>query len=84
MGLSKLASQFGGVADILSFGGSSNQKAEAIAILQSRVLTETYIREQNLLPILFASKWDATKGEWKARDPAKWPTLWDGVTSRTS
>lgn len=77
-GLSKLASQFGAAADILDFGGSSNQKAEAVATLQSRVLTETYIREQNLLPILFASKWDATRGDWKSTDPEKRPTLWDG------
>jgi uncharacterized protein involved in exopolysaccharide biosynthesis len=77
-GLSKLASQFGAAADILDFGGFSNQKAEAVATLQSRVLTETYIREQNLLPILFAAKWDATRGEWKTKDPEKRPTLWDG------
>jgi uncharacterized protein involved in exopolysaccharide biosynthesis len=77
-GLSKLASQFGAGMDLLDFGGSSDQKAEYIATLQSRVLTETYIREQNLLPILFASKWDAAKGEWKSKDPKKQPTIWDG------
>lgn len=77
-GLSKIASQFGMASDMLDFGGSSDQKAEAIATLASRVLLETYIREQNLLPILFAEKWDAQKGEWKEKDPAKQPTVWDG------
>jgi uncharacterized protein involved in exopolysaccharide biosynthesis len=77
-GLSKLVSQFGAASDFLDVGGSANQKAEALATLQSRVLTETYIREQNLLPILFASKWDAARGEWKVKDPEKQPTLWDG------
>lgn len=74
-GLSKLASQFGAAADILNFGGQSDPRAEAIATLQSRVLTETYIREQNLLPVLFASKWDASRGQWNPG--AKQPTLWD-------
>jgi uncharacterized protein involved in exopolysaccharide biosynthesis len=77
-GLSKLASQFGAASDILDFGGSSNQSAEAIATLQSRVLTETYLREQNLLPVIFASQWDAAKGTWKTSSLEKQPTLWDG------
>jgi uncharacterized protein involved in exopolysaccharide biosynthesis len=77
-GLSKLASQFGAASDILDFGGSSNRSAESVATLQSRVLTETYIREQNLLPILFAAQWDSVKGEWKKSGDEKPPSLWDG------
>jgi uncharacterized protein involved in exopolysaccharide biosynthesis len=79
LSLSGIASQFGMASSLFDLGNeSSNQKAEAVATLQSRILTQTYIREQNLLPILFASKWDAKKGQWKDSDPEKQPTLWDG------
>jgi len=55
---------------------SDPKKAEAIAVLQSETLTERYIRENNLLPILYASKWDAVNGRWKTTDPDRIPTLW--------
>jgi len=55
---------------------SDPKKAEAIAVLQSEALTERYIRENDLLPILYASKWDAARAKWKVTDPEKIPTLW--------
>jgi uncharacterized protein involved in exopolysaccharide biosynthesis len=78
-GLSKLASQFGAATEALDLGGSSNQSAEAIATLQSRIVTENYIRDENLLPILFAGRWDSVKGDWKESAFRKRPTLWDGT-----
>lgn len=76
-GLSSLASQFGGVASLagLSVGGN-NDKAETVAVLQSAVLTQNYIRERNLLPVLFADDWDQAAGKWKQADSAATPTLW--------
>lgn len=61
----------------LGLGGQSDRKTEAIATLQSRVLTDMYVKEQNLLPILFSSKWDPTHRRWKDDDPNEQPTLWD-------
>ena len=52
------------------------KKAEAVASLQSDALTEQYIQENNLLPILYASLWDAQGKRWKVSDPRKIPTLW--------
>src|ERR1700722_20914475 len=43
--------------------GSDSKKAESIATLQSQALTARYIRENNLLPILYADKWDARQGK---------------------
>jgi uncharacterized protein involved in exopolysaccharide biosynthesis len=71
-----------GIATQLGFGalglgaGESNHKAEALATIQSRVLTEGYIRDKNLLPILFDKEWDAARKQWK--NPQKPRTLWDG------
>ena len=74
-GLSGIASQLG--LGVLGLGAAeSNHKAEALATIQSRVLTEAYIREKNLLPILFDKDWDAARKQWK--NPEKPRTLWDG------
>jgi uncharacterized protein involved in exopolysaccharide biosynthesis len=76
-GLSSIASQFGGLASLagISVPGDS-RKYESLAILQSEALTEKYIADKNLLPILYASEWDAAKGAWTTSDPRKMPTLW--------
>jgi uncharacterized protein involved in exopolysaccharide biosynthesis len=76
-GMSSLVSQIGGFASLagLSVGGDS-KKAESIAVLQSEALTERYIREHNLLPILYEGQWDKIKAGWKSDDPKKIPTLW--------
>ena len=55
---------------------ASEAKAEAIATLQSEALTERYITENNLLPILYRRKWDAAAQAWKTNDPDERPTLW--------
>ncbi len=79
-GAGGLASQFGGLASLagISVGGGDTQKAESLAVLQSEALTEKYIRDNNLLPLLYRDKWDATKSQWKDPRPGKAPTLWTG------
>jgi uncharacterized protein involved in exopolysaccharide biosynthesis len=76
-GLSALASQYSGLASLagISLPGSKG-KDEAIAVLQSELLTESYIRDKNLLPILYAKLWDPRTGKWLTSDPKKIPTLW--------
>ncbi len=77
-GLGALASQFGGLASLagISIPGGE-RKAEYVAILQSEALTARFIEEKNLLPVLFADKWDPVTHDWKAGDSAKkQPTLW--------
>lgn len=77
-GLGAIASQLGGLAALadISVGGDS-KKSESIAVLQSESLTSDYIRARNLLPILFAKKWDAERKEWKVADRTKVPTEWE-------
>lgn len=70
-------SQFAGIASLVGLStGSDSKKSESLAILQSDALTEKYIKDNNLLPILFASKWDSTANKWRTTDPSKIPTLW--------
>jgi uncharacterized protein involved in exopolysaccharide biosynthesis len=77
-GLGSVTSQIGGLASLagISLGGENSKRSEYIAVLQSEALTERYIQENKLLPVLFENKWDATKSAWKTHDPDKMPTLW--------
>lgn len=76
-GLSSLASQFGGLASLagLSLEGNS-KKAQFVAVLQSEALTQKYIADNNLLPVLYAKKWDPVGNRWRVTDQKKIPTLW--------
>ncbi len=78
-GLAALAGQLGGLASLagVDLGGSGGRKEEALAILRSRAFTERFIREGNLLPVLFADKWDAANGRWRVDGPDGVPTLGD-------
>jgi uncharacterized protein involved in exopolysaccharide biosynthesis len=78
--LSSAVSQLGGLASLagLSASGGSGTKAESIATLQSEVLTERFIRENNLLPLLFHDKWDSQQNKWRPGAPRSMPTLWKG------
>jgi uncharacterized protein involved in exopolysaccharide biosynthesis len=76
-GLSSLASQFGGLASIagLSATGDS-KKSEYVAFLRSEAISSSYIRENNLIPILYEKLWDAKAEKWTNSDPDDTPTLW--------
>lgn len=78
-GAGALLSQFGGLAALGGIGlGGGGKKSEALATLQSAALTQTFIDENQLLPVLFASRWDADKKTWKPSLFSDDPTLWDG------
>jgi len=76
-GAGALLSQFGGLAGLggVSLGGSG-QKAVAVATLKSHALTEAFITDNNLLPVLYPDDWDATTKQWRGADPDKIPTPW--------
>ncbi len=52
----------GGLGTLI--GRSSSGQDEAVALLSSRELFDTYASRENLLPILFASKWDSVGRHW--------------------
>lgn len=64
--MGSVVGQLGGVAALAGLEPGSDEKTqEAMAVLVSRQLTENFIRERGLLPILYARKWDAAAGRWK-------------------
>jgi len=76
-GLSSLAPQLSGLAALAGISiGEDSGKAESVAVLQSDALTQRYIREQNLLPVLFARLWQPQTKSWKTDDPDDTPTVW--------
>jgi len=77
-GLAALAGQFGGVASLAGINiGGDNQTDETLAILKSNAFLSQFLQERQLLPILFASRWDESRKSW--RDPADVPSLGDGL-----
>ncbi|WP_188150098.1 Wzz/FepE/Etk N-terminal domain-containing protein [Teredinibacter waterburyi] len=51
---------------------------EAVAMITSRDFINRFITKNDLMPILFRSKWDEQKQQWKTSSSEKAPTLWDG------
>lgn len=76
--LGGLGGDFGFLASVAGLNvNSGSLRQEALAILESRAFTQSFIDRNNLMPVLFASDWSAEKGGW--RDPDAAPTLWDAV-----
>jgi uncharacterized protein involved in exopolysaccharide biosynthesis len=75
-GLSSLAAQFGGLGALSGLATADSKKAESVATLQSEELTERYIAENNLLPVLYRKKWNSATKTWTTTDPKSVPTLW--------
>jgi len=89
-GLSAIASQYGDLASLagINLGPGKDKTSEYIAALKSRALSVFYIKEANLMPVLFASKWDVGKKQWKdsANAPTEWKAfeLWDNGIRRVN
>jgi uncharacterized protein involved in exopolysaccharide biosynthesis len=80
-GLGGLLGQFGGLASLagISLPMGDSSRTEAIALLSSRDFARGFIEEENLLPVLFAKKWDSDSGKWMVDDPEDIPTIGDAV-----
>ncbi len=80
-GLSSLIGGLGGLASMtgISIGGNQNIE-QNIAVLKSREFLWGFIKDKQLLPILFAKAWDAEKNAWKENDIEKQPSLWSGYS----
>lgn len=67
-GLSSALGQLGGLASLagINVGGGDVETEESLAVLRSRQFTEAFIDSQNLLPVLFADRWNPEQSTWKA------------------
>ncbi|CAK0765121.1 hypothetical protein CCP3SC1_440027 [Gammaproteobacteria bacterium] len=59
----------GGLAELSSLAGLgaslSGGRGDAVAVLSSQTLVDSFIRKNNLLKVLFPSRWDDETGAWK-------------------
>jgi uncharacterized protein involved in exopolysaccharide biosynthesis len=58
----------GGLASLagLNVGSGDSETQEALGVLRSREFGEQFIKDENLMPQLFASNWDSATQSWKA------------------
>lgn len=63
-----LGNQLGGLAALagINIGGGGGDKELAMATLKSSGFVRDFIVSENLLPIMYSEKWDATAKKWKA------------------
>lgn len=76
-GSGTLGGSLGGLAALAGISPAGDMRAESLATLQSRALTRRFIEQQQLMPRLFAKKWDAAKNDWRADTHP--PTLWEAT-----
>lgn len=76
-GLGGLSGQLGGIAALagVNLGGGNKKSDEALEYLRSGGFTRQFIERHSLLPVLFARKWDAKRGQWRSDAP----TIAEGV-----
>jgi uncharacterized protein involved in exopolysaccharide biosynthesis len=70
--LSAVSGLLGGAGALL--GRPSSNEDEALALLGSRELFDTYATRENLLPVLYESKWDSVSKSWNVTGSSV-PTL---------
>jgi len=75
---SALSGQFGGLASLagINLGSGGGKTQEAIATLESRSFTNTFISEEKLMPILFADSWNESDQTWNVKTEKEKPTKW--------
>ena len=73
-------SQLGGLASLAGLDMGAADSTEPVAVLTSRQFTGDFVEEGDLMPILFASEWDAETETWKSSSPDKHPDIRDGIS----
>jgi len=70
--LGSLSGQLRGVAPLLGadLGGSGELKDRALAVMRSRAFTERFLAENELLPVLFADRWNSGRRTWDGDAPS--------------
>ncbi|OGS37762.1 MAG: hypothetical protein A2293_14785 [Elusimicrobia bacterium RIFOXYB2_FULL_49_7] len=80
-GAASMLSQLGGlggmVASQFGLGNTNLDKMEIIT--KGRVLAESVIVRNNLMPILYADRWDSVKGRWSTSDTNDIPKMRDAI-----
>jgi uncharacterized protein involved in exopolysaccharide biosynthesis len=74
--LSRLLGNVGSLATLAGLGTSlsGTRREESLAVLRSREFTVNFIRDNDLLPMLFEDRWDADEKKWIDDES---PSLWE-------
>jgi uncharacterized protein involved in exopolysaccharide biosynthesis len=73
--LSAALGQLGNLANVARINvPGATAVDEAMAVVRSREFTESFIRDEHMIPDLFPELWDSSKGEWRVAE-AERPTL---------
>ncbi len=76
--LGNLTSRFSGLASLAGINVSVGSAGEeALATLTSRGFIEHFVRDLDLMPVLFADQWDAETKSWNSDDSDDIPTMYD-------
>jgi len=80
LGMSGSLSGLGGLASLAGINIGVGNSAEPIAVLSSREFAAAFLEDQNLLPVLFPSRWDSVNKRWKPSWlSSEVPDIRDGV-----
>ena len=63
-----LFGQFGGLAGIAGVRLGKSDPLHAVAVLESKAFTESFIERHQLLPLLYPNKWDDRNEEWAVEE----------------
>jgi capsular polysaccharide biosynthesis protein len=78
-GIGRLLQSIGGGAlGGMGIRAARTSRAVGLTALSSPYFTRAFIKENNLLPVLFYDVWDADNNEWIFDDPEDIPTLQEG------
>lgn len=74
--LTRLVGSVSSFATLAGLGTAltASRREESLAVLRSREFTEGFIRDNNLLPVIFEDRWDARTQRWSDEDV---PSLWE-------
>lgn len=90
--MASLAAQFGGIASLagVELGGGGSPTEEAIAILNSRRFINGFVRDEQLMSVLFEESWDSVRKQWNTEvaddPPGDWEAyeLFSGIVNAAS
>jgi uncharacterized protein involved in exopolysaccharide biosynthesis len=78
--LTGLGGSIGGLGSLFGIATGGDAGTEyAIAVLKSTAFTKTFIEKNELLPVLFADKWDAGRQDWREMKAEDVPTILGAV-----
>ncbi|CAK0748308.1 putative Wzz domain-containing protein [Gammaproteobacteria bacterium] len=58
-----------GLGALAGLGGGGGERGDAIAVLDSHLLAERFIKKNQLMPVFFEKYWDENRKTWKSEPP---------------